>query len=767
LANTCYTTPSYVTGSGPATGSGSTGASTIAESTGTISAPTKLSPNSFGFALDKNSSTVASNFSTNTTYESTDNTEKLTAKFTKLTPNTSPTEIYNKSGAHNDIEIPVYYGTNLNSLMREGKYEMEVLYTIVSNIPSGDIAEDNTDIIEVNPKLLPVRENQTFYKDNTITIKTNIKANKPLEPADINIKINNKPCTNINILQNFDDNTSYPYNTLELTCKAPQNTATKTGNKYDLNITINKYNINITKKNAINYIIPIPMQTFQYSQCTSMNEHEEKFMIDTRDNELYTMAKLKDGKCWMTQNLRHQLSATTPLTPQDSDVTQNWTPNRSTETILSGRWDGDFEGSKTVRSYYDSTKPEYGTYYTHTAATAGTATNMSNYDDEATGSICPKGWRLPKATIQPDSPNSDFYMMAKHYINPLNWRESNGYWGWERNKSEELYRGVPKYVPAGGRFENGIKNINDISYTWSSMVGRKWVYKKEEYAFHMLIHQDAHSVTPNYSLERYSGFNVRCIARESKTIGSLEYMQDMTPEHCTNSTEHQTATLKDKRDNETYTVAKLKDGKCWMTQNLRLRLSTGVTLVPQTSDVSYNWTPNRSTETTFSERWDQVSETARVVRSYYDVSRPNDGVYYNHIAATAESANNLNAEGQNASSSVCPKGWRLPRATRQHDSADNEFYTLMINYLGSASWGWYRWSGAHNLLDSPQNFTLSGIREYSYDNGILGLGVSVQYWSSTVSDSIEAFSFFMGNNVLQPNNRTIRQFGYLVRCLSR
>ena len=204
------TTPTYVTGSGPAIGSGSTGTSTIAESTGTISAPTKLSPNSFGFALDKNSSTVASNFSANTAYESTDNADRLNAKFSKLTPNATPTKIYSKSGVHGYTEIPVYYGTNTNSLMREGKYELDILYTIVSNTPNTDIPEDNNDTIEINPKLFLARENQTFYKDNTITIKTNIKANKSITPTDISIKINNKPCTNITISQNFDDDTLDP-----------------------------------------------------------------------------------------------------------------------------------------------------------------------------------------------------------------------------------------------------------------------------------------------------------------------------------------------------------------------------------------------------------------------------------------------------------------------------------------------------------------------------------------------------------------------------
>lgn len=81
--------------------------------------------------------------------------------------------IYNKSGTHNNAEIPIYYGTNLNSLMKEGKYELEVVYTVVSNTPNNHISESDANTIETFPKLLSVRENQTFYKDNTITIKIN------------------------------------------------------------------------------------------------------------------------------------------------------------------------------------------------------------------------------------------------------------------------------------------------------------------------------------------------------------------------------------------------------------------------------------------------------------------------------------------------------------------------------------------------------------------------------------------------------------------
>ena len=424
------TTPAYVTGSGPATGSGSTGISTVAESTGTISAPTKLSPNSFGFALDKNSNTIASSFSTSTIYESTNNTDKLNAKFTKLSNMHNLTEIHNISTTANNNKLSVYYGTNLNSLMREGKYELDILYTIVSNVPTAEIAEDNTDTMEITPK--QVRNNNG---GDTITIKTNIKANKSIIPADINIKINNKPCKNITITKNFDDNTNNPNNTLELTCKTPAND----NGKYKLNLNVNKLNISIIKNNAIEYRSLQKMQDFTYQDCNNMTEHEERTLIDSRDNQTYTVAKLKDGKCWMTQNLRLKLSTDTALTPSTSDVSSSWTPTRSTDTASCQNgvaWNQDSESYKTIRSCYQS-ESAYSTndiYYTHTAATAGTTANMDNNGDEATGSICPKGWRLPKTGIIAKSTNNEFYNMAQHYIGSMSWSGSNESGNWQLAK---------------------------------------------------------------------------------------------------------------------------------------------------------------------------------------------------------------------------------------------------------------------------------------------------------------------------------------------
>ena len=501
-----------------------------------------------------------------------------------------------------------------------------------------------------------------------------------------------------------------------------------------------------------------------------MNEHEEKLMIDTRDNELYTMAKLKDGKCWMTQNLRYRLSTSTTLKPEDSDVTQNWTPNRSTETTLTGRWDQDSEGYKTVRSYYDSTKPEYGAYYTHTAATAGTAANMNNDGNEATGSICPKGWRLPKTGTIAKSTNNDFYNMAQHYTGFMSWN-TYGYW---ENGTHNLLSSPQNFVYSGRRYcsSAGMINVGSYGFWWSSTMYSGY------YAYNM--NMNSSRVYPRYyyhsGSNRDSGFSVRCLAREPQTIGNLEYMQDITPEHCANSTEHQTATLKDKRDNETYTIAKLKDGKCWMTQNLRHKLSTTTPLTPSTSDVSSNWTPTRSTDTASCQRgvaWDQDSEGHKTVRSCYqsESTYNTNGVYYTHTAATAGTTANMNNDGDEAMGSICPKGWRLPKTGTIAKSTNNDFYNMAQHYIGSMSWSgsnesgnWH--NGTHNLLSSPQNFIYSGLR-WSDADGVALIGSYGRWWSSTVYSSSNAHYLDVYSSYVVPRADYSRYNGFTVRCIAR
>ena len=58
-----------------------------------------------------------------------------------------------------------------------------------------------------------------------------------------------------------------------------------------------------------------------------------KQLYDIRDGNMYWVAKLADGSCWMTQNLALDLSIEKTLTPSDTDITKEWTPSNSTNEV--------------------------------------------------------------------------------------------------------------------------------------------------------------------------------------------------------------------------------------------------------------------------------------------------------------------------------------------------------------------------------------------------------------------------------------------------
>ena len=63
------------------------------------------------------------------------------------------------------------------------------------------------------------------------------------------------------------------------------------------------------------------MQDMTHAICESVDvEESELQLIDIRDNKVYWVAKLKDGNCWMTQNLDLDLSSTVALTSETSDI---------------------------------------------------------------------------------------------------------------------------------------------------------------------------------------------------------------------------------------------------------------------------------------------------------------------------------------------------------------------------------------------------------------------------------------------------------------
>ena len=435
-----------------------------------------------------------------------------------------------------------------------------------------------------------------------------------------------------------------------------------------------------------------------------------KTLVDTRDNNTYTVSKLADGKCWMTQNLR---IINKTITPADSNVTSNYTIPASS---ISG-----FNSLDTSNAYVDSD----GGFYTWYTATAGTGTQaLDTQGQNTTASICPKGWRLPTG-----GDSGEFKTLYNNY-----------------NSSSVLRSNPVNLTLSGLAYNSSRRDQGSLGRYWSSTV------YSDSSAYY--LHLNTSNVNSANLIDKNLGFSVRCIADdETRTIHDLANMQEMNPRICANTTtplntttqldtdgSHSgdqnyvpTKTLTDIRDNNTYTVSKLADGRCWMTQNLRI---VGKTLTPADSDVTTNYTIPASSLSGFN-----AYDTSN---AYVD----SDGGFYNWYTATAGTGTQSMSSG-NTTVSICPKGWRLPTGR----DSNSEFQTLYNNYNSSSA-----------LRSNPVNFTLSGgVNSSSH----YGQGSNSYYWSSKVGSSTNAYYLRLNASSVYPAQNSNKYLGFSVRCIAR
>ena len=277
----------------------------------------------------------------------------------------------------------------------------------------------------------------------------------------------------------------------------------------------------------------------------------------------------------------------------------------------------------------------------------------------------------------------------------------------------------------------------------------------------------------------------------------------MTPEVCETTEVGTVARLTDARDQKQYWVTKLKDGNCWMTQNLDLDLSTSKALTPEDSDVSRSWTPGNDTLTDGTQTPTTTDYTA--VWSWnlgdYVLTTPNAGTncgysgisdfgdctsvgfqsvagmtpmtdgnatdvisgstynahyhvgnHYTWNAATAGTGGTITST--NATDSICPKGWRLPTS-----NSSGEYQALMTAYSISSNT-----DGSTALVSAPLYFVRSG----NVRSGSLGsAGLDGSYWSSTAYSSFgNAYYLSFDSGGVYPSNGSNRYYGRSVRCLA-
>ena len=643
------------------------GADTLTKTIASITTTGNLADNSWGYTLD------------NTTYS------KVPTK------DQSPATIYNTTSATASTTTP----ENLN-----------LTYAVKTDdtIPSGTYTNDLVYTVNVKPECLQYTlkfnlDNGTgkpgaVYTDRQLSYGTKINL-ADFTPTRTDYEFmgwiaitNNYATTPVTFAENSNIDVN-PANETEVTLTAKWKLKPK--GIYTIS-NMQQMNPNICKANTTPNRTATQLDT-DGSHHGDPNYVPTKTLTDARDNNTYTVSKLADGRCWMTQNLR---IINKTITPADSNVTSNYTIPASS---LSG-----FISYDTSNAYVDSD----GGFYTWHAATAGTGTTaIAVQGQNAPASICPKGWRLPTG-----GNNGEFKILSANYP----------------SYGSMINSDPANFTLAGGVYNSMRGQQGLIGYYWSSTT------VSNNGAYYMGL-QNSGDVNPVHADGKYSGFSVRCIADDKLTFDNIANMQDMTPEVCANTKEHQTSTLRDIRDGNTYTVAKLKDGKCWMTQNLRI---AGKTLTSTDSDVTTSYTIPASSLSSFD------SGTYDASNAYVD----SDGGFYTWRTATAGTGTQaLSTNGQNTTVSICPKGWRLPTS-----GSSGEFRTLYNNYNSSSA-----------LRSNPVNFTLSGA-VHSNSRRDQGYGY---YWSSTVNSSNSAYYLNLNISNAIPADYGSKFYGFSVRCIAR
>ena len=542
----------------------------------------------------------------------------------------------------------------------------------------------------------------------------------------------------------------------------------------------------------------------------SMEPGTNYALKDSRDGAnataKYNIAKLADGRVWMTTNL--DLAGGTTLTSNDTDIPANYTLPTSAGfqegNKLPAATTGGFSSSTTAYVANSGNTNESNcsqgcySYYSWTAATVGSGLEISTIDEDAPYSICPKGWKLPTSKINnPSNVNSDYYRLASSY--GLGTLSNSAFYNAVGPSSE-----TPHLIAAGLYHSGGFGYSENSVYYWTA-TGNGNYGPSAILANYLSISQSSNpsiaAVTP-----RFFGYPIRCILAEgnSLSINDLEYMQDFAAisdadkqSVITSMTPDTNYLLKDRRDgaNATarYTIAKLTGtanngySQVWMTTNLDL--AGGTQLTHEDTDIPANYTISTTGFTNNSLPASSIdfagSQAARLYNSENTVCGEGNPCYsyYSWLAATAggkdEDGNEI-ADYHNAPYSICPAGWRLPTVSTSGDEIEKnynwttgDFYALATAYganledeIDDDSSVFFTNAGPGTNIP---NFLLGGyILRNRFVIGYEGSPAGF-YWSATSNQDASASARYLmfDSSYMGLGDYSSYNFGRSVRCILR
>ena len=666
------------------------------------------------------------------------------------------------STSESGTSVPIYFGVKADMAM-SGSYTGQVMYTAIADTsgttrlttisPTTTANLDGGDTLTVTIPYATSRSVEDLFNSSAITI--NVVS--PTDPTNTNT------CT-ISSSSNITKISS-PYSGLQVACAMPA----KAAGSYNVVATVtlpSGATKDFTATDQLTYSKPAPTSLAEAEYLQDLYEYGAENNLcantptadstnyttttytlkDKRDNKQYRVRKLKDGNCWMIDSLR---LAGVSIESTNSDYTSS---TAFTLPAASSSTSGASYDNATVRTNTGSFAND-GYLYNWPAATAGDGTTAKTSGD-VSQSICPKGWKLPSGGNS--SINQSFAKLyaVSDYASSANMRSTAN--------------GGPEFTLAGSWYGG---------YDSQGSYGRYWSRTANGSANAYILLLDSSSVNPQNYSNKNNGRSVRCVTSgATQPLDSIAYLQDIDKVDVDSIATGTTALLKDKRDEKQYRIRKLKDGKLWMIDNLRLGTAgqaltltsadsnvTSTVTIPASQIVSSgktSWSGDYSSKYHIYARNDATfTETSDA--GIYDIAGNDYGNLYSWYTATAGSGT-TQSDGTNVSESICPKGWILP----QNASGAGSFYTLYNTYYNSQSLMTTVAAKNSTVADRGPEFKLAG----GYSGGVRDAGSYGVYWSRTAygksGSYYVAYSLYLDTSSVNPQNNNLQYLGYSVRCIA-
>ena len=269
--------------------------------------------------------------------------------------------------------------------------------------------------------------------------------------------------------------------------------------------------------------------------------------------------------------------------------------------------------------------------------------------------------------------------------------------------------------------------------------------------------------------------------------------------------------LSDSRDNNTYAVAKLADGKCWMIENLRLDHTANITTSntqsnngswggvftglanPETTvftgttanslyttdtsainmniitdnDPSYLF-PRQNNNNNYINGTNFAGATLHATpdrdSSNYNLTAQwyNYGVYYSWAAAIADTTPHKNNNETVTSTSICPSGWHLPTGTTSGEFADLSVSLGGLRTEMTTSTTPTAGTMFEAFLAYPNNYVLSGMHNSGTHNGT--------WWTSTNEAQYynRVYVLYIESGYVSPvsTGTSEKNGGHTIRCIA-